>query len=167
MQENHCLQGCECFRLLQAASGGFSLASALQPSSASAPGLLSFSCCPGLPVEASALDLDVIQQSDMRCELCGRGKKLSGCMWLSKPGAVRELRAELLCLHGVLLCATLLTRVSGALCSYLAGTPTEAEDTPVKKGQPLGADTSGNLYFRLGSDSGAHAQYSTHAISDS
>ena len=37
----------------------------------------------------------------------------------------------------------------------------------MKKGQPLGADTSGNLYFRLGSDSGAHAPYSAHIISDS
>ena len=27
----------------------------------------------------------------------------------------------------------------------------------MKKGQPLGADTDGNLYFRLGSDSGTQA----------
>ena len=26
----------------------------------------------------------------------------------------------------------------------------------MKKGQPLGADTNSNLYFRLGSDSGIH-----------
>lgn len=39
-------------------------------------------------------------------------------------------------------------------CSYIADTSGESEDAPVKRGLPLGADSSGNLYFHLGSDLG-------------
>ena len=42
-------------------------------------------------------------------------------------------------------------------CSYIADTSPETEDSAMKKGLPLGADSSGNLYFHLGSESGKRA----------
>jgi hypothetical protein len=41
------------------------------------------------------------------------------------------------------------------LCSYIADTSPEVEDAAVKRGLPLGADSSRNLYFYLGSEAGA------------
>ena len=46
-------------------------------------------------------------------------------------------------------------------CSYIADTSGESEDAPAKRGLPLGADSSGNLYFHLGSDLGNVSAFST------
>ncbi len=45
-------------------------------------------------------------------------------------------------------------KVHMCLCSYIADTSPEVEEAAVKRGLPLGADSCGNLYFHLGSESG-------------
>lgn len=39
--------------------------------------------------------------------------------------------------------------------SYIAEMSPDEEDAPLPRGSPIGADSTGALYFRLGADAGA------------
>ena len=40
-------------------------------------------------------------------------------------------------------------------CSYIAEMSPDEEDAPLPRGSPIGCDSTGALYFRLGGDGGA------------